>query len=194
MDAPEYFVVDEMGVKDEQTDLLTGGVMFNVKQAMGLATLNYQYGFPEELNETLQKMVESGAPYDARLFPLVYLLQPFKVKRGIPGVYGRTEGLRLFVINKSEPGWKAKERMKNNFKPIIFPIYREILKQLDLSVPFSGTNGLGPTGIKHGVTDVYYWAEENKRILNQVTDTLVIDNLELDVHSNPNCSPAFKLI
>lgn len=186
MNNPEYIVVDEFGLKNND-DLLTGGILYNVKQKLVLPVLNYQYGTIEELNQTLQSWSET-ATFNAYKFPLVFILQPFKITRGFENYFGRLTGLRLFIINKTEADYKAKDRMTNNFKPVIYPIYREMLRQIDLSVPFTGTKGQGVQNIPHSVIDMYYWNEMSQRFLNDIVDTMVVDEMQLNINHNPNCS------
>ena len=124
MNQPEYIVVDEIGT-----------VVEAVKTSLGLDVLNYQYGYVEELNETLQQW-SKNPDYAPLKFPLVWAMQPFTIVRGEGGIYGSVEGLRIFIINSSGKELKAKDRMENNFKTVIYPIYREFMSQLNLSPAF----------------------------------------------------------
>jgi hypothetical protein len=177
---PEYILTDEFGIKDANGEL-TGGVLFKVKQALNLTVLNYQYGDVEELNQTLIQYNQTP-DFAAKKFPLVWLMQPFTILRGEKGFYGSVDGLKIFIINSSVQAWKAPERMANNFKPVIYPIYRELMKQLDRHKAFESSYHR-----KHKFTDRYYWGEAQQSVLNDVVDCSEISNIELKIKDNPNC-------
>jgi hypothetical protein len=169
---PEYIVVDELGA-----------VVEAVKTALDLGALNYQYGYVEELNQTLTQWAKDPE-YSLLRFPLVWVMQPFTIVRGKPGIYGSVEGLRIFIIQSSQKTLRAAERMEGNFKEVIYPIYRELLNQLNESVAF-----VDAPQRKHRFTDRYYWGEAQQSVLSDVVDCSEISNLELDIHNNQNCPP-----
>lgn len=168
---PEYFLVDDIGT-----------LIGLVKSELELPVLEYRFGYLKELNQTLQQMNESPEHAFAK-YPLAWVLQPFKIQRGISGFYGVTSDLRIFIINQSNKEAKAPERMESNFKPIIYPIYRELLKQIDISINFS-TQGI--PSIKHSLID-RYWIRDLG--LDDTVDCLEINGLELRINNNPNCTP-----
>lgn len=180
MNNPEYILVDEFGTKDANGDL-TSGVLFNVQQALSLSVLNYQYGYVEELDETLIQY-NSTPDFASKRFPLVWLMQPFQINRGEKGLYGSAEGLKIFIINSTDKTWKASERMANNFKPVIYPIYRELMNQINRHVAFESAYQR-----RHRVTDRYYWGEAQQSVLNDPVDLVEISNIELKIKDNQNC-------
>lgn len=172
MDNPEYILTDEMGV-----------VVEAVKTQAALPTLNYQYGYVEELNETLKQYEADPTKYNQK-FPLVWLAEPYDLERGKAGIYG-TYTIDLFIINTTDKTWKATERMAQNYKPILLPIYREWLSQIVLSTVFAEQN---VEVIQHRVTKGYYWGIQQQSVLNDAVDCLKI-SAKLKVHNNQNCTP-----
>lgn len=172
MNNPEYILTDEMET-----------IVAAVKAKLGLSVLNYQYGYIEELNETLKQYEADPSKFDKK-FPLVWLAEPFDTTRGEQGIYG-TADPDIFIINKTEKTWKAKDRMDNNYKTVLYPIYRELLNQIVSSVVF---NHLLIATIKHKVTKGYYWGEGQKAVLNDAVDCLKIGSTRLRICDNPNCT------
>lgn len=172
----EYILTDEL-----QT------VTTAVKTELDIPVLNYQYGYVEELNETL-KQWEASTTQSPLKFPLVWLAEPFTVNHSDKEVPGGEADFELFIINKSSKEWKASQRMTNNFKPVIYPIYESLLNQIALSPVFNVT---AKDFIKHKYTNRYYFGENNKSVLNDVVDCmrLSISKLPLTVK---NCNTFLK--
>lgn len=173
MNNPEYILTDEMET-----------IVASVKTALGLSVLNYQYGYIEELNETLKQMEADPQKFNLK-FPLVWLAEPFDTVRGDKEVYGEANP-DIFIINTTTKTWKAKERMEYNYKPILYPIYRNMLIQFVLSTVF---NNVSVDAIPHKVTKGYYWGEAQKTVLNDAVDCLKISGLKLRIHNKQDCTP-----
>lgn len=182
MNNPEYILVDVFGTKDNK-DQLTGGVLHQVKVALNLSVLNYQYGYITELNETLAQW-NKNPDFAPLKFPLVWLAQPFTINRTNDGYYGSVEDLRIFIIYGTTKDLKAYQRMDQNFKTVIYPIYRELVNQLENHPAIVRELA----GRKHKFTDRYYWGEQQQSVLNDVVDCSEIRNLQLKIHNNQNCS------
>lgn len=172
MNDPEFYMVDEIGtlVADAGTNL-------------GIA-INYQYGYLMELQNTLKEYSKT-IEYSSKKYPLVWLVQPFTINRQDGGYYGDAT-IRMFIIQESEAGLKARERMEQKFKPVIYPIYRELINQF-----LNATNifyGLMGGNLPHNVTDRYYWGEDQQNIINDVFDCMEISNMKLKISNKQNCS------
>jgi hypothetical protein len=141
------------------------------------------YGYVQELNETLTQYGQSPKLFDKR-FPCIWLAQPFTVSPSkIHYVYGIIDELRMFIINDCNADWKAKERMDNNYKPILYPIKEELLNQVVLS---KATLLYRPQ-IQTKITDHYYWGENQKSVLNDKVDTIEVRLQNLKIKENLNC-------
>lgn len=174
MNNPEYILTDEMAV-----------IIEAVKTALAIPVLNYQYGYIQELDETLQQWEKDPAKFSLK-FPLVWLAEPFIITRsGNSGLYGTTKA-DLFLINNTDKVWKASERMEYNYKPILYPIYRELLNQIAISEVLSNT---GITDTPHTITKGYYWGENQKSVLMDAVDCLKVGSTELLIKNN-YCTPS----
>lgn len=178
MNAPEYIVVDELGT-----------VTASTKTALPLTVLNYQYGYIKELNETLQEWDKDPANRAVR-FPLTWIEQPMNIICGESGAYwGRIELLRVFFMLNTVPNKKAPQRMTDSFKAVLYPLKREWLNQLDLSIAFH-TDGIQK--LKHIEQDVYYWGDQANVLTNPV-DCHIITIRDLLIANNPNCTPTTNM-
>lgn len=170
MNNPAYTLVDVLGE-----------VVTAVKQAMNLPNLNYQYGYVTELNETLAQWSKTNE-WSAKKFPLIWVAQPFTISRGTQGFYGNVEGLKIAIITDSNKALKAKDRMDQKFKPILYPIYNSFLEQLSLHPAIADDPNR-----KHKLIDRYYWGDNQKSELNDVIDCIILDQLAISIYNNSNC-------
>lgn len=175
MNQPPYILTDVFTeiVTHAKDKLVTQGV---------LAELNYQYGYVTELAQTLNQMKEPG--FVEKKFPLIFLSQPFQIIRGSNGWFGETNGLRLFIITQTQKQYKAKDRMDNIFKPLLYKIYNQLLESIcvhpAISVPSAQL-------IPHVLTDRYWWGVQQQSVLNDIVDCMELSEMELKVNNNKNC-------
>jgi hypothetical protein len=173
---PEYILVDVL--KE---------VVAAVREVLQLPVLNYQYGYVTELNTMLQQYAASTPEYQAQRFPLVWVRQPFAIKRAWEGFYGTIDDLGIFIMQESEATLTAEERMNKTFKPVIYPIYRELMRQLNLhpAIVYS------LSGRRHTFIDRYWWGEIQEAVISDIVDCSELSQVEIQLHNNPN-STTFK--
>lgn len=181
---PEYDLIKVFGLKDAD-GFLTSGILFDVKEALAIPVLNYQYGDIKELNETL-KQWQSSTEHSDKRFPLVWVQEPFTVKRDSANFFGRVNLLRVFIIKDSVADWKAEKRREVNFDPVILPIYRELLNQMSLSPAL--LTGM-PQQIAHSLTNRYFLGEQDLSVFNDVIDCTIVEFTDLKINHNLNCVP-----
>jgi hypothetical protein len=146
--------------------------------------LNYQHGYIRELVAKLQQRSLVPTAYNVA-FPLVWVKQPFTIKRINSGnIWGRVTDLEIYIIQQSEKTITAEERMVKTFKPLLYPIYELMLEQIDAHIGIGTVYGIAP----HDMTDFYWWGEEQQAVLNDVVDCIRISNLQLDIYFK-NCQP-----
>lgn len=174
----DYIITDEM-------EVICNAVKAALNVPSGSFTvLNYQYGYVQELNETLQQW-ENDPVQQPLKFPLVWLAEPYNVDHSNPDLPGGTVDLELFIINKSGKTWKAEERMNANFKPVIYPIYNQLLNQLAIS-PVTGVTSTDL--IKHKYSNRYYFGENNRSVLNDVVDCMRVSISKLPLSEKADCN------
>ena len=173
MNNPEYILTDEIET-----------VVTAVKTSLNLPVLNYQYGYVSDVAEKLQNYGKT-ATYAALKFPLVWLVQPFTVKHdGTLGIFGKVDDLEIFVINETKKNADTATRMATNFKPIIYPIVRELKKQLCKSGVFAETS---VEKLIYRESDWHYWGETQNKAITDVFDCTRIFGLNLTIKNNKNC-------
>lgn len=170
MNNPEYILTDEMGT-----------VVTAVKTALSLSVLNYQYGPVDELNETLKQYEADPAKFNLK-FPLVWLAEPFEILRGNAAYYGLGK-FDLFIINSTVKTYKAAERMSNNYVPVLYPIYRQLLTELFKS-RFAMVRY--EEEIIHKLIKGYFW-DKQRTVLFDAVDCLVMEQTQLRIKNNDNC-------
>lgn len=180
MNQPPYYITDVFGEKDTDENLI-GGIFRQVQNSLGISVLNYQYGYITELNETLGQWV-NDPELQSKMFPCVWLVQPFTLQKGFAEVYAKVYGgLRLIIMTSTTQDLKAKDRMSEKFKPIIYPIYEQTMIELNQNPAVQYV-----VNRPHLFTDRYYWPEQSQE-LSEVVDCSEISGLEFTLNNNSNC-------
>lgn len=143
--------------------------------------ISAHFGYVEELNETLIQMSKSPEKFDKK-FPLIWLMEPFTLYAE-PFIYARIDELRMFIMTDSRKEWKSYQRKENTFKPVLYPIRDELIKQMSSRPEFS--NYEAEKNFK--LTDHYYWGEDGKNVLNDIVDTISVRFQKVPVRNNKNC-------
>lgn len=174
-----YIPVKEFGIKDE-SGTLQSGILKTVKDDLQFSVLNYQYGYVEELNQTLEQWTKSDE-FGSKKLPAVYIPQPFTIDRNNVNFYGDiTFDILLFA--STEKDWKAAERIERVFEPILYPLYLQILEAIKQSIIFDVQYF-----IPHKQTDFYYWENQDKYLTDKV-DCLKMSDVKLRI-KNKQCLP-----
>lgn len=89
----------------------------------------YTYGRPTQITTTLQELTQS-IPQTAK-YPLIALFQDFPETRGNQnGYYANVTFPKIVIATLSDKSKKNQARYDDNFKPTLYPIYQEFMKQL----------------------------------------------------------------
>lgn len=178
MNAPPYILVEEVS-------LLVAAMRNNLAAllaANGLTTINYDHGTLESINQRLNSKNRT-VEYRVEKFPLIWLREPYTVVDGGWGYLGSVSELAIFIIHETDKTYTEEQRKELIFKPIIIPLYTELLRLFRRSKAFS-TFGV----LKHQFTDYNYWGETQQQVLNDSVDCRKITNIEFKVNNNPNCT------
>lgn len=186
------YIVDLIGqvVQAVQTEVLAK-IQLNETAALGatlIQNINYQYGHFRELISTLSQWdADASGQQQLQKYPLVFLVQDFREQRGrTPGVYADVS-LNIIVCHQTDPNYKITDRMTNVFKPVLYPIYYSLIKQLSKA---SLTFAASPDLIAHDKWDRAYWGTTNlegtdKSMLNDFVDAIDIQNISLKISYQP---------
>lgn len=150
-------------------------------------TINFQKGHQIELIQTLAQLDASPQLKNLK-YPLIWLVQDFKEKRGRKaGIYATTN-LSIVIAHQTVDTYKATERDVNVFRPVLYPIYYALLEALAVSdFVNDGSSDL----MMHDKEDKYFWGTQSiggtiANQLNDYVDAIEISNLNLTILYN-NC-------
>lgn len=160
----------------------------NEQQAIGktlINTIDYQYGHVKELISTLSNYDKSP---NLRIikYPLVYLVQDFPEDRGQRAGFYADVTLQIVIAHQTESTATIADRMKNVFKPVLYPIYYALLSAIASN---SLVNVFDETMIPHRKVDRAYWGKlsvggTDANVLNDYVDAIDIINMKLPILYN----------
>ena len=132
--------------------------------------VHYLHGHPVEIVETLAQRDQSET-YVFKKYPLICLFQDFPEKH--IGKELIEANLNIVICKSTIPTYKAKERYAMNFKPYLYPIYDEFLRQVQKDRRVEGYSQ------EHTKVDRLFWGRSavNGNVANKFNDYL--DAIEL---------------
>lgn len=145
-------------------------------------SLHYEYGDYTEINNALDGMGLSPLTADKR-FPLVWLLVPIKAKVGDNNTSIAEELTVTYVIaHHTDPNLTSKERKEQNFDGYLYPALEAMDWALLNSLDFSWKM---PRVISYDKTDQFFWGRNNKLVVNDYIDAILVENLTLRLKKTP---------
>jgi hypothetical protein len=147
-----------------------------------LGDVHYIYGHPTEAVNTILEMTKN-VKTAAKKYPLIYLYMDFDEDHDGTIEQGFTVSLHLAIATWTQPGWKADKRYTEKFKPVLYPIYDELMYQIARSGYFMVYS---QHKIPHTKTDRPYWGSSNGRgnIADDHCDCIELSNMKLLVNFN----------
>lgn len=116
----------------------------------------YIYGHPREIANRLSLKNKSGT-LKYQKYPLVALLQDFQESHGDTLVTDYSLSFTVIIVVSTNKNYTSEERYTNTFKPILYPIYELLIKEIDLSeYLLTVDEGL----VEHTKTDRLFWGAE----------------------------------
>lgn len=142
----------------------------------GTTPVYYMYGHPMEINNRLQKLTDSPTE-GSKKFPLIILFTDITIDKSVVGFYGSVS-LRMLIANFTLPEYISEQRTEINFKPILHPIKKELINQIDRHDRFTYEDEL-----IYKETDMYYYGSEiNKaNIFNDRIDAIELRDIKLNI-------------
>jgi hypothetical protein len=182
MDVPVY-------IKDE-INAVAGSVesALHDKNLLSSYHIQFMYGHPLEIVKRLQEQSGSTTGSSSK-FPAIILFADFKIERGARlDMYGTTK-LNLIIANDTQPQFYAEDRYRENFIPILYPIYTEFMIQLRNHKQFEFKS---QDEIKHTLIERLFWGREGLygnvgNEFNDFIDCIEIQNLEITIRKKRNC-------
>ena len=150
--------------------------------------VHYLYGHYNEVRDVLK---EKGANKTRKFdrYPLVVLFQDFPVrKRGNESIYG-TATLQMLILAHTDDKARSEQRYTKVFKPILYPIYNELLRQIAKDGRLAVDSA---KRINHTQIDRPNWGDPELygpkgRIFSDVLDGIELKDLEIPIYHSNNC-------
>ncbi len=139
-----------------------------------IRAINYQYGPPLEIYNTIAEMSAAKQSYK---YPLFALFQPFDQDKGKVNGIDSVTRLRIVIARWKKENEKAKDSYSRNFKPILYPVYAEFLYQCSVHKSIATTTW---EQIPHKQKDWPYWDNDGKNVMVDRVDIIELSNLELN--------------
>jgi hypothetical protein len=136
----------------------------------------YMYGHPKEIAIRLQEL--SNSPTEgSKKFPLIILFTDITIDRSLIGFYGSAK-LRMLVANFTLAEYTSVQRTDINFKPILHPIKKELINQIERHGQFTYEDEL-----TYKETDMYYYGSQinDKNIFNDRIDAIELRDISLNI-------------
>lgn len=140
----------------------------------------FMHGHPKEIVNVLQAYTNSPEMKHKK-YPLVALFRDIREDIELQR-YGLAPSFkcRFVICTLTSPTLRADDREIQNFKPILIPIFEEIIKQISKSKRFGMPRVKDMKIVKF---DRYFWGSEQveKNILNDYIDAVEVESITLSL-------------
>lgn len=142
--------------------------------------VHYEHGHPMEVIETLNQK-DASETYQFDKYPLIALFQDFPERVSDNTGIQSEATLHLIIARATKADFKAAERYDYNFRPVLYPVYEELLYQIHRHPAIISK---GPALIRHTKYDRLYWGRQGLygnegNIFNDRIDCIEIRDLQL---------------
>lgn len=151
--------------------------------------INYLYGRSTQILTELQKMAGAASTKGLR-YPLVALFEDFPQQTGNSGYYAEIKVPKISIAMLTDFNDSPEKRYPKTFKPVLYPICFEFLRQL--------TRHKNIVGNDPAAFSKYLWERPGTQPeggnLNDYLDAIELQNLQLTFKTvNPQCSKRIKI-
>jgi len=142
----------------------------------------FSYGHILEIANELTKKDNSTAIKSFEKYPIILL--PLDLDSEFNPLFNSFDytNVRLIIANKTQPTYTSKDRIKENFDPILYPLYEQLITGL------SRNRSIIPQQIApftpHKKTDRLFWGSQlnnNANVVNDFLDAIEVSNLSLRI-------------
>ena len=153
----------------------------NVTTKTGIS-LFYQYGDPKEIITNLKAMTIDPAQTSQK-YPMLALFTDIEEKRGEQSSIEARVELNMILATLTQPTLIAPERIEQNFKITLYPLYYQLLKSISSSGYFMESAW---QRLSHQKIDRLYWGRyglraDNGNVFGDYIDAIEITNLKLSI-------------
>jgi hypothetical protein len=167
-------------------DKVSENLIDQLQEAQGIITgVHFLVGHYTEIKARLQGLSKmQDGKFDR--YPLVALFQDFVETRGNSGGYYGEVTLQMMILYHTNKDDYTEDRYEKVFKPILYPIYYELLRQINKS-EYIVTQSVDK--MAHDKIDRPHWGNpamygNDGYILSDVLDGIEIRNLKLTLKQN----------
>lgn len=157
---------------------IIGQVVSNTATALGY-NIAYLHGTWNHIRERI--VTAQGGYSPNAVFPLVCLVQVFEEKFKADSEYSEAT-LTLLICNNSQPDWYSEDRYTNNYIPTLYPLYEELMNQLNQTPQIVGYK---TRYFEHTKVDDLHLPETAVNKLPECLDGLWINDLKLTFNVPP---------
>jgi len=153
-----------------------------------IVAINFQYGHLREIIETM-KQYEQSPELRYEKYPLVALFLDIPEQYGNSGGYPGECTLHIAICYGTGKTLKAEERYAQVIKPILLPLYEELMKQIEACAEIITGSA---DHIQHTMQEHPYWGrgglgDHEGNVFADAVDAIEITDLQLTINFNPNC-------
>lgn len=149
-----------------------------------ITSIHYKYGHYTDIQAELLQESKNRL----NRYPLVALFEDHAISHSKEGLTG-VANLKIIILYLSRPDRTRQWREDNVFRPILYPIYNEFLRQLFLSGKF---NVYSQDQIKHVQINRPHWGDpalyrNDAYLFTDVLDGIELSNLSLEIYAGSDC-------
>jgi hypothetical protein len=146
--------------------------------------IQFDYGHYTDIKERLKAKSQTDK---TKRFPLICLFEDHRIRHQKLGITGIAD-LKIIILYPSKNTVTREWRETNVFRPILYPIYFEFLRQLKLCGQF---NIYDETKIQHDQINRPHWGDpalykNDSYLFGEILDGIELNNLQLETFLN-NC-------
>jgi hypothetical protein len=164
---------------------IIGEVVKAVKTRLGRDVF-YSYGHIREIAETLINHGKTHQ-YAVQKYPRVMLLCDFRETEPETGDYEAVATVQILIVAGSNPTFRAEDRIEKVFKPVLIPIYEELMGELKHNTPYVSVIGEWERikryylsgALNDAVRTLGVGSQNVKSLFNDHLDGIEIRNLKL---------------
>ena len=141
--------------------------------------VHFDYGYAQEIIQAIQNRSLSRSKRFSN-YPLVGLIQPFRESESQVIGFDKEVNLDLFIVTGSKADIRTKERYKSKLKPVLYPIYKELVRQVGMDARIVGGGYSGT--VRYVKEDHPYYPTANQNTLNDFLDAIIIRELRFNLY------------
>jgi hypothetical protein len=155
----------------------------------GLEKPYFMYGHPIDITKQLQ-LKDLDEDQKIKRYPLVCLLLDLQEKHGINSNYEYSVSPTVLILAETDPNYTSEQRTVSTFKPILYPIFIELIEAVRDSIHLIISN----REVEFIKTDKYFWGKEGIKmrgydgmIFNDYLDGIQLDFKDLNIYKHSIC-------